>query len=499
MSKHKLLILISIIVFTGLNEVVAQTAYDFYEKNDDGVEIYYKYISSSNLQVEVAPMPSGQLYTGNIRIPSTVTHNSQSYSVVGIGLQAFASCKGLTGVEIPNSVTQIGQLAFSACTSLTNFNFPNALISIGPDAFNGSAITSVWIPNSVESIGQMAFANCSNLKTIRFPENDKFTSIPAKCVMKGTRLESAILPANITSLADYAFWECTSLNYVFCEGNILNEIGDKRQCFVNVPGTCRLIVPQGFTTSTIELTKVYGKGAFLFDSTTDINLSDNTYFYNFIGDDSKTLNVTYERTFQAGNFYLPLFIPFSMSVADLKNSLGQDCKIAHLKDIDYNDGTIALNWSFIESGELYANTPYIIKLESSSDRIEVADVTFAIDRETVNGTFENNGCTVTLTGVYLPENLVAGDGKYVLTKNNSFQQAGANLTLNPYRFYLTCSTPTEQAKIKMNVEREEEQDALESIFYIEGEEDNIYYDLNGRRVDNPSNGIFFTNGKKVLF
>ncbi|MCF0159105.1 MAG: leucine-rich repeat domain-containing protein, partial [Veillonella sp.] len=271
MSKHKLLILISIIVFTGLNEVVAQTAYDFYEKNDDGVEIYYKYISSSNLQVEVTPKPSGQLYTGNIRIPSTVTHNSQSYSVVGIGLQAFASCKGLTSVEIPNSVTQIGQLAFSACTSLTNFNFPNALISIGPDAFNGSAITSVWIPNSVESIGQMAFANCSNLKTIRFPENDKFTSIPAKCVMKGTRLESAILPANITSLADYAFWECTSLNYVFCEGNILNEIGDKRQCFGKVPGTCRLIVPQGFTTSTIELTKVYGKGAFLFDSTTDIN------------------------------------------------------------------------------------------------------------------------------------------------------------------------------------------------------------------------------------
>jgi hypothetical protein len=30
------------------------------------------------------------------------------------------------------------------------------------------------------------------------------------------------------------------------------------------------------------------------------------------------------------------------------------------------------------------------------------------------------------------------------------------------------------------------------------QQDNVYFDLNGRRVDNPSKGVYVTNGKKIV-
>ena len=54
-------------------------------------------------------------YFGDITIPSSITYNSQTYSVTSIGAGAFTLCAGLTSITIPNSVTSIGNDAFSDC------------------------------------------------------------------------------------------------------------------------------------------------------------------------------------------------------------------------------------------------------------------------------------------------------------------------------------------------------------------------------------------------
>jgi predicted small secreted protein len=59
---------------------------------------------------------------------------------------AFAGCRGLTSVTIPNSVTSIGNYAFVNCRGLT----------------------SVTIPNSVTSIGDYAFSECIGLTSVKF-------------------------------------------------------------------------------------------------------------------------------------------------------------------------------------------------------------------------------------------------------------------------------------------------------------------------------------------
>ena len=94
----------------------------------------------------------------NITIPNSVT---------SIGQQAFSGCKGLTSITIPNSVTSIGQQAFSGCKGLTSITIPNSVTSIGNYAFEDcEGLTSVTIGNSVTSIGNDAFRYCYNLKTV---------------------------------------------------------------------------------------------------------------------------------------------------------------------------------------------------------------------------------------------------------------------------------------------------------------------------------------------
>lgn len=61
---------------------------------------------------------------------------------------AFAYCKQLTSVTLPDSITSIGGGAFLACSQLTSVKLPDSLVSIGEDAFDGcTELTSVTFEN----------------------------------------------------------------------------------------------------------------------------------------------------------------------------------------------------------------------------------------------------------------------------------------------------------------------------------------------------------------
>ena len=102
----------------------------------DGITYYYRsYDDGYNyLKVYVTAVDKGR--TGNLKIPSSVTYMYTNYEVIRISANALAGCTGLTGVQIPSSVTYIGENAFSGCTGLKSIEIPEAVTYICDNAFS---------------------------------------------------------------------------------------------------------------------------------------------------------------------------------------------------------------------------------------------------------------------------------------------------------------------------------------------------------------------------
>ena len=126
---------------------------------------------------------------------------------------AFAFCKGLTSITIPNSVTEIGNGAFEVCHSLTSITIPNTVTSIGHGAFYFcSGLTSITIPNSVTSIGYEAFSGCKSLTSITIPNSVKEIG---NLAFEGCEsLTSITIPNSVTWIGHWAFEDCSSLKSV---------------------------------------------------------------------------------------------------------------------------------------------------------------------------------------------------------------------------------------------------------------------------------------------
>ena len=145
--------------------------------------------------------------------------------------------KSQTSYTIPNSVTSIRNEAFDYCTGLTSITIPNSVTSIGYMAFyKCTGLTSITIPNSVTSIGDEAFKYCTGLKSINVAsENNYYSGINGVLFNKkktklirypeGKSQTSYTIPNSVTSIGNYAFWNCTGLTSITL-GNSVTSIGD---------------------------------------------------------------------------------------------------------------------------------------------------------------------------------------------------------------------------------------------------------------------------------
>ena len=210
--------------FTKLGVIVvfvlsflSASAYDF---EVDG--LYYTVTDLPNLKCEV--VSGNSKYEGEVIIPSTVTFNFQTFTVVGIGSYAFHFCSSLTSVTISDSVTSIGDRAFYGCSSLMSVMIPISVTSIGEAAFSGcSSLTSVKIPDSVTSIGNWAFAGCSSLTSVTIP--DSVTSIGEYAFYGCSSLTSVTIGNSLTSIGELVFYGCSSLTSITI-GNSVTSIGE---------------------------------------------------------------------------------------------------------------------------------------------------------------------------------------------------------------------------------------------------------------------------------
>ncbi len=192
---------------------VWQNFYSIVGKDYDFVDngIYYKITGANTAEVTYKDKTFNS-YSGNVTIPSTVTHEGTVYTITAIGNSAFRNCTGLTGVTIPNTVTVIGYASFYQCSALTSLTIPNSVVTLEDHALRSTGLTQITIPNSVTTIGYGCFLDCSGLTSMTIPNS--VTSLGSLCFQSCLSLQSVTLGTGLTVIPQQCFAMCESLTSV---------------------------------------------------------------------------------------------------------------------------------------------------------------------------------------------------------------------------------------------------------------------------------------------
>jgi len=244
-------------IYTGddVNEIqmLSETAYsdtmvsgDFkYVVNDDGTATITGFVGEESGDLVIPEEIDGYTVTaigdkafykcngfrGSLIIPDTI---------ISIGYAAFYGCWFKGDLTIGNNVVSIGRSAFDYCDDFTgSLTIPDSVISIGVRAFYGCEgfTGSLTIPDSVNSIGEMAFVGCKNIENIIVDSDNKFYSsmdgilynidktLLITCPAGKEEVDYSI-PDNVTSIDDYAFYNCSSFTGSLMIGDSVVSIGN---------------------------------------------------------------------------------------------------------------------------------------------------------------------------------------------------------------------------------------------------------------------------------
>ena len=414
--------------------------------------IYYELYNESNI-AKVTVNPNN--YTGSVVIPSTVNYQGFNYSVTSIGMCAFSGCSALTSITIPNSVTTIGEDAFLNCSALTSITIPNSVTSIGGSAFSDcSSLTSITIPNSVTNIGEATFRNCPALTSLKVETGNPTYDSRNNCnaiIETGTNVllvgcKNTVIPNNVTSVGGSAFYGCSALTSITIPNSVTNIGGS---AFCDCSSLTSISIPNSVTT--------IGDVAFHGCSTlTSITIPNSV---TTIGDG-------------AFGFCSSLT---SFTIPEGISSIG--------------------NYTFYYCSSLTSITiPNSVTTIGVNSFLKCTRLTFVTIPEDLNyiGEYTFKEC-ISLTDVYCYAENIPQSGDYPFSGMN-LNKATLHVPKASLDGYKAATYWNAFGKIVPLTD-----DDATPLNSIDGDAStNIYYDLNGRRVQQPCNGLNIINGRKVL-
>ncbi len=372
-----------------------------------------------------------------LRIPRTVTY---------IGTKAFYYNIDLFGfLIIPNSVTEIGERAFYKCGFNGSLTLSNNLTKIGNSAFSNCGFTgNLTIPNSVTEIGPYAFYMCSGF-------NGNLT-----------------LSDNLKSIGDNAFSSCGKLKAQITFPATLEKIGtDVFSGTTNIKSVKFQSLPQG-------INNIKQKDVILNDA-------------SFISDQAtgKVNNISYSRTIS--NPWGSLVLPYSLTLTG-----NEPYSLYAIESIS----TVELVLSRL-NGEVAAGTPCMVKRNG-----EQKEMTFTANNATLNMTiqpiavkdlyFQGTYHTTEVTDGYIIRNGLLWD----VAKLKKASPETEAIMVGPFRSWLDGTT---NGKAKLSIRVDDSATGIDNPISSLNADDVEYYDLNGRRLAAPQQGInIMKRGNKTM-
>ena len=235
-------------------------------------------------------------------------------------------------------------------------------------------------------------------------------------------------------------------------------------------------------------------------------IEDGAYTSFEVLEDVANVNVKYTRTYAAG-VWAAWLVPFNITVDGSENY-----NLYQIQSVEYDTDTDLDAWEIgiykQTSGTLKANLPYVVKTsDAGTYTITAEGVT--LKRTTEDGDIKK---VVPISSAYIFTFIGTYNRLYVsedfkdwfalgATSGNLSKQTDSSTGnyINPFRWYLEVTDNPDNpyaAEVK-RVIFTEKSDATD-IKQLSGDETTgVIYDLSGRRVNNPTKGIYIMGGKKM--
>ena len=223
-----------------------------------------------------------------------------------------------------------------------------------------------------------------------------------------------------------------------------------------------------------------------------------------------SVNVKVKRTIKA-NELSTLCLPFDMTEAQVKTVFGNDVQLAYFVGYDVEkDGTnvtgISINFEEDDLSEgLSSNYPYIIKTSNDVTEFTLTAMDIEPDdiiQQTYSSGKGANKKTGSFIGIY-QANTVVPNNSLFLSSNKFWYSAGLT-KMKAFRAYFTLNdvlTDIGSANTRVLMSFDGDITGINDATHLNANERIMKdegYDLQGRKVENPSKGLYIINNKKVL-
>ena len=389
--------------------------------------------------------------------------------VKSIGKKSFYHIRALLSVDMSGAqnIANIGESAFADCEKLTNVTFGESsnITTVGASAFSGcSALTSVDFGGAkkLQTLGESAFNNCSSLAKINQTSDGK----------------NDLRGSTLTRIGLNTFGGCSALENLYLPSTLMRI---NAEAFVNSVGTAA-----GLVTNDAAYIETSAGHCF------------NTFCRGFDVNVSKDMNTTV-NTSNTATVWAVTGINTSARQAILQQVTesapsSENYLNGYIIYNSVNDSTSATSGYKTSADKLNL---HLMFNNNSHNVIENANNTKngnmmkgVIDAKTFSDANEASRCYV-IWGKdqklhHIKQNTTLAAGKAYIDPGTS----GSGAKFDGFSFFFSSEpfTPTSINAVKANADSHS----------AAHDNDDSYYDLQGRKVEFPSTGIYIHHGRKVV-